>query len=77
MMTKVINRHRQWRDSRDPEQSLEIDREQLKAAPRRTRNLVTARPKRHCDLDTYSVRNAAHGIVLLSVPSIAAPVVKQ
>jgi hypothetical protein len=32
MMTKVINRHRQGRDSRDPEQSLEIDREQLKAA---------------------------------------------
>jgi len=46
MMTKVINRHRQGRDSRDPEQSLEIDREQPKAAPRRTRNLVTARPKR-------------------------------
>jgi hypothetical protein len=46
MMTKVINRHRQGRDSRDPEQSLEIGRKQLKAAPRRTRNLVTARPKR-------------------------------
>ena len=40
MMTNVINRHRQGRDGRDPGRSLEIGREQLKAAPRRTRSLV-------------------------------------
>jgi hypothetical protein len=33
MMTKVINRHRQGRDSRDPEQSLEIGREQTEGCP--------------------------------------------
>jgi hypothetical protein len=63
MMTKVINRHRQGRDSRDPEQSLEIDREQLKAA--------------NCNLGTYSARNAGHSIVLLSLPSIAGPRLKE
>jgi hypothetical protein len=40
MMTNVISPHRQGRDGRDPGRSLEIGREQLKAAPRRTRSLV-------------------------------------
>jgi hypothetical protein len=34
-------------------------------------------PKRHFNLGTYSARNAGHSIVLLSVPSVAAPRVKE
>jgi hypothetical protein len=38
-----------------------------------TRNSVTARPKRHCNLGTYSAPNSSHSIVLLAHPFPPSP----
>jgi hypothetical protein len=78
MMTKVINRHRQGRDSRDPEQSLEIGREQTEGCPTSNPQLGDRETEAPIAISASIPReNAGHNIVLLSLPSIAGPRLKE